>query len=201
MTQETCFEATPAGINFMARNDDGGFQHLKLVGYSAVIRQLDSGRFDSKLSEGLRVMAEIYQGKASGWFRQSDEQDMTCWRWIVAALFINEQLAQHGTIETLKEDGTTERTAVYRGAVGGISIYPATERFALANNVEGIAFEKFGMDAHKRAVMIYQSMTEADPDGGNLRLSQWGRDSMALLHDGFIEMLNTEGLPPLPTAH
>jgi len=195
------FEATPDGINVMTHNEGGIYQHLKLVGYSAMIRQLDSGQFDNTLHEGLRVLAEIYQGNANGWFRQSDEQAMTCWRWIVATLFINEQLAKHGTIATLKMDGTTERTAVYRGDIGGISIYPATERFALANNIEGLAFERFGADAHQQAVMIYQSMTEADADRGNLRLSKWGRDSMALLHDGFIEMLNTEGMPAAPTAH
>ncbi|WP_455817088.1 hypothetical protein [Pseudomonas cerasi] len=201
MNSATHIEATPDGINIMAQNAEGIYQHLKLVGYSAMIRQLDSGQFDTRLSEGLRVLAEIYQGNVKGWFRQSDEQAMTCWRWIVATLFINEQLDQHGTIETLKEDGTTERTAVYRGGIGGISIYPATERFALANNIEGLAFEKFGADACVKAVMIYQSMTETDADGGNLRLSQWGRDSMALLHDGFIEMLNTEGMPAAPVAH
>lgn len=194
-------EATPDGINFMTRNDEGIYQHSRLVGYSASIRQLDSGQFDSKLSDGLRVLAEIYQGNVNGWFRQSEEQAVTCWRWIVATLFINEQLAQHGTIDAIKEDGTTERAAVYRGQCGGIVIYPATERFALANNVEGLAFEKFGADAHRKAVMIYQSMTEADSNGGNLRLSQWGRDSLALLHDGFIEMLNTEGIPAAPVAH
>ena len=119
----------------------------------------------------------------------------------MATLFINEQLDQHGTIETLKEDGTTKRTAVYRGGIGGISIYPATERFALADIIEGLAFEKVvGADACVKAVMIYQSMTETDVDGGNLRLSQWGRDSMALLHDGFIEMLNTEGMPAAPVS-
>ncbi|EOI6425992.1 hypothetical protein ACMU9U_002895 [Yersinia enterocolitica] len=188
-------EATPDGINFMTRNDEGNYQHSRLVGYSASICQLDSGQFDSKLSDGLRVLAEIYQGNVNGWFRQSDEQAVTCWRWIVATLFINEQLAQHGTIEATKEDGTTERAAVYRGQHGGIVIYPATERFALANNVEGLAFEKFGADAHRKAVMIYQSMTVADSNGGNLRLSPWGRDSMALLHDGFMKAYITEGLP------
>lgn len=200
MKQDTHFEASPDGINIMARNSCM-YQHTKLVGYSTMIRHLDSGQFDNGLSDGLRVLAEIYQGSVNGRFRQSDEQAVTCWRWIVAALFINEQLAQHGTIETLNIDGTTERTAVYRGDIGGISIYPATERFALANNVEGLAFEKFGADAHRKAVTIYQSMTEADPDGGNLRLSQWGRESMALLHDGFIEMVNAEGIPAAPTAH
>lgn len=201
MTQGTYFEATPDGINFMVRNDDGIYQHIKLVGYSAAIRQLDSGRFDSKLFDGLNILAEIDQGNAKGWFRQSDEQAVACWRWIVATLFVNEQLALHGTIETLKQDGTTEHTAVYRGEVGGISIYPATERFALANNVEGIVFEKFGAEAHQGAVMIYQSMTETNPDGSNLRLSQWGRDSLALLHDGFIKMVNAEGIPAASTAH
>lgn len=190
-------KATPAGISIVLRTDAGKQQ----IGYSAAISQLDEGRYDLCLADGLRVVSEIAQASKKGWFKQSDEQAVIVWRWLVASLFINEQLARNGTIETLKIDSTTERTAVYRGDIGGISIYPATERFALANNIEGLAFEKFGANAHRKAVMIYQSMTETDADGGNLRLSAWGRDSMALLHDGFIEMLNTEGMPAAPVAH
>lgn len=190
-------KATPAGISIVLRADTGKQQ----IGYSAAIRQLDEGHYDHCLSDGLRVVSEIAQASKKGWFKQSDEQAVIVWRWLVSCLFIDEQLEQHGTIDATKLDGRVEKAAVYRGQYGGIVIYPATERFALANNIEGLACEKFGADAHRQAVMIYQSMTEADPDGGNLRLSQWGRDSMALLHDGFIEMLNTEGMPAAPVAH
>lgn len=123
---------------------------------------------------------------------------MTCWRWLVACLFINEQLQQRGTIDAIKEDGTTECAAVYRGEYGGMVIYPSTERFALANHVEGVALEHFGADANSKAVMMYQSMTEKG-QCGELALSEYGRELMAMLHDEFINLLNTEGIPP--TAH
>ncbi|GBU14384.1 hypothetical protein AwEntero_29850 [Enterobacterales bacterium] len=190
-------KATPAGISIVLRADTGKQQ----IGYSAAIRQLDEGHYDHCLSDGLRVVSEIAQASKKGWFKQSDEQAVIVWRWLVSCLFIDEQLEQHGTIDATKLDGRVEKAAVYRGQYGGIVIYPATERFALANNIEGLACEKFGADAHRQAVMVYQSMTETDASGGNLRLSQWGRDSMALLHDGFIEMLNTEGMPAAPVAH
>lgn len=37
MTQGTYFEATPDGINFMVRNDDGIYQHIKINDMSAFL--------------------------------------------------------------------------------------------------------------------------------------------------------------------
>ncbi|RJT44538.1 hypothetical protein [Rahnella woolbedingensis] len=191
-------KATPAGISIVLRADAGKQQ----IGYSAAIRQLEEGHYDHYLSDGLRVVSEIAQASKKGWFKQSDEQAVIVWRWLVACLFIDEQLAKHGTIDATKMDGTTEKAAVYRGQYGGIVIYPATERFALANHIEGMAFERFSaVKAHDQIVKLYQHMAEADPLNGNLRLSQWGRESLAILHDGFIQKVNAEGWPETPTAH
>lgn len=184
------FEAAP----------DGVLMGNKLVGYAAAIRQLDEGTFDNSLADGLRLLAEIYQGSVNGWFKPSEAQGVTCWRWLVACLFVNEQLQQHGTMEATKEDGTTESAAVYRGKHGGVVIYPSTERFALANNVEGLALEHFGADANSKAVIMYQSMTEKG-QCGEIALSEYGRELMAMLHDEFINVLNTEGIPPAPATH
>lgn len=189
----------PAGGMFEAA-PDGVLVGNKLVDYAAAIRQLDEGTFDNSLADGLRLLAEIYQGSANGWFKSSEGQAVTCWRWLVACLFVTEQLQQHGTIEATKEDGTTESAAVYRGEHGGMVIYPSTERFALANNVEGLALEHFGADANSKAVMMYQSMTEKG-QCGEFALSDYGRELMAMLHDEFINVLNAEGIPPTPTAH
>ncbi len=184
-------EATPDGVRF----------GNKMIGYSAVIRQLDDGRFDSQISEGFGVIAELSLAEINGWFKPSAEQQVNVWRWLVAGVFIVEQMKANGIVEVDQGDGTTAYTVRYVGEHGGIVVYPATERFSLARNIEELAFEQFTHDnPHHKALMIYQSMLEASPDGG-MTLSKWGREGMAMLHDGFIEMLNTEGMPAAPTAH
>lgn len=184
-------EATPDGVRMENR----------LIGYSSAIRQLDAGHSDNDLPAGLRTIAAIWQGEASGYFRAKDEQKASLWRWIVAALFIIEQRQNNGTVDVKNEGGGTDRATVYHGEHGGISVYPSTERFSLANHVEGLALEKYGAaQGYPMAINIYQTMVEAVP-GEGLRLSDEGRKGLAMLHDGFIEMLNTEGMPAAPTAH
>ncbi|WP_233169465.1 hypothetical protein [Serratia sp. ASV30] len=195
-------EATPDGITFTALNDEGAFQQPRLLGYSSAIRQLDRGDFDKSLPDGLGVIAEIQQADTNDWFTPSDEQMAIVWRWIVACLFICEQRDKNGTVDVENEDGGADRAVLYVGEYGGISIYPATERFSLATHIEGLAIEKYGAkEGLSLAIKMYQGMAEADPEGGQLRLSPMGRDGLTMLHDGFIETLNTEGIPPAPTAH
>lgn len=184
-------EATPDGVRFGNR----------IIGYSSVIRQLDEGRFDKSLSEGFGVIAELSLAEINGWFKPSAEQQVNVWRWLVAGVFVVEQMKANGTVEVDQGNGTTAYAVRYMGKHGGIVVYPATERFSLARNIEELAFEQFTHDnPHQKALMIYQSMLETSPDGG-MTLSKWGREGMAMLHDGFIEMLNTEGMPAAPTAH
>jgi len=185
-------EATPDGIRLDNR----------LVGYSAAIRQLDGGQFDCSLANGLLVLAEIQLGDTNGWFKPSDEQMAIIWRWLVACLFIHEQQRLNGIVDVANEDGGTDRAVIYAGQYGGMAIYPSTERLSLATHIEGIAIEKYGAVAGlERAIQLYQGMTEVNPDSDALRLSQWGRDSLTMLHDDFIKMLNAEGIPAAPTAH
>ena len=184
-------EATPDGVRFGNR----------IIGYSSIIRQLDDGRFDSPLSGGFGVIAELSLAESRGWFVPDNEQRVIVWRWLVAGVFIVEQMRANGTVPVTQSDGTTTYAVRYVSEHGGIVVYPATERFSLANNIEELAFEQFThANPHQKALMIYQSMLEASPDGG-MTLSTWGSDAMTMLHDGFIEMLNTEGMPAAPTAH
>lgn len=184
-------EATPDGVRIGSR----------LIGYSPVIRQLDDGRFDKPLSEGFGVIAELSLAEINGWFKPSSEQQVSVWRWLVGGVFIVEQMKANGTVEVQQDDGTTDHAVRYVGEHGGIVVYPATERFSLARNIEELAFEQFTHESpHEKALMLYQSMLEPSCDGG-MALSAWGRDAMTMLHDGFIEMLNTEGMPASPTAH
>ena len=184
-------EATPDGVRC----------GNKVIGYSSAIRQLNDGRFDNPLSEGFGVIAELSLAEINGWFKPSLEQQVSVWRWMVAGVFIVEQMTANGTVAVSQNDDTPTYAVRYVGEHGGIVVYPATERFSLARNIEELAFEQFTHDnPHQKALMIYQSMLEATPDGG-MTLSKWGREGMAMLHDGFIEMLNTEGMPAAPTAH
>lgn len=184
-------EATPDGVRFGNR----------IIGYSSIIRQLDDGRFDKPLSEGFGVIAELSLAEINGWFKPSLEQQVSVWRWMVAGVFIVEQMREHGTTPVTQDDGTTSNQILYMGKHGGIVVYPATERFSLALNVEELMLKDFTHDdPYQKALTLYQSMLEPSADGG-MTLSAWGRDGMAMLHDGYIELLNTEGIPPRPTAH
>lgn len=184
-------EATPDGIRF------GHF----LTGYRAAIRQLDAGKSDDDLAAGLRTIAAVQEGIAAGHFIPTDEQRALMWRWIVSAVFIIEQREANGTVKVENDDGGADRATIYMGEHGGIGVYPSTERFSLANHIEGLAREKYGAErGYPMAVSIYQAMVEVVP-GEGLRLSDEGRKGLAMLHDGFIEMLNTEGIPPAPVAH
>lgn len=184
-------EATPDGIRF----------GLILTGYRAAIRQLDTGHSDNNLPAGLRTIAAIWEGVATGHFMPTDEQRAVLWRWGVAALFIIDQRQANGTVDAKNEDGSTDYATIYQGEHGGIAVYPSTERFSLANHIEGLALEKYGAaQGYPMAVNIYQTMVEAVP-GEGMRLSDEGREGLAMLHDGFIEMLNTEGVPDAPMAH
>lgn len=185
-------QAIPDGIQFEGR----------MVGYSAAIRQLDSGKYDHHLPTGMRLIAEIWDADEKGYFTPTDEQMAIIWRWMVACLFIWEQQDKNGIADIPNEDGGIDRAAIYSGKYGAISIYPATERFSLASHIEGIAIEKYGTtEGLKLAIRMYQDMAETDPDRDVMCLSPMGRDGLTMLHDGFIEMLNTEGMPAAPTAH
>ena len=81
-----------------------------------------------------------------------------------------------------------------------MSIYPAPERFCLANNIESLAIEKYGsVIGPAKALQIYQGMVTTGQEG--FELSPWGRDAFETLHDCFIEQLQTNGMPDMPVMH
>ncbi|AHE73328.1 hypothetical protein M942_20085 [Enterobacter ludwigii] len=97
--------------------------------------------------------------------------------------------------------GEPENVAIYSGEQGGIVIYPWSERFALANHIEGLAYEMFPANkAAEMAAAIYRSMIDISSVTG-IDMSVEGLKGMALLHDSFIETLKTEGIPAAPVAH
>ncbi|EAY7358224.1 hypothetical protein QV97_15880 [Salmonella enterica subsp. enterica serovar Sandiego] len=165
------------------------------------IQKLENGEYDAGLVEGLRLVAALWHGMHTGCFILSDEQNLALWRWVVAAVFVCEMLDTNGTVEVKNEQGEPEEVAVYSGEHSGIVIYPWSERFSLANHIEGLAYEMFPANkAPEMAAAIYRSMIDISPVTG-IDMSEEGLKGMSLLHDSFIETLKTEGVPAAPVAH
>ncbi len=191
MNNEPQAEATPDGI----KNGN------RVIGYSAAIRQLDGGQHDKTLSVGLRMLACIQEAKAAGWANLSLEQEVVIWRWLVVTIFINEERDKNGTAEVPNDEGGTDLAVIYAGKNGGMSIYPGPVRFSLANHVEGCAIEKCGAETGLLlALRMYQDMVVSSPEHGFI-LSPMGREGLEILHDEFIEMINTQGIPDMPVVH
>ena len=90
---------------------------------------------------------------------------------------------------------------IYSGKNGSISVSPGPERLALANHIEGLAIEKYGQElGQQMALRMYQDMVVSDALCG-FRLSAMGREGFAMLHDSFIEQIQTEGMPDMPVMH
>ncbi|WP_288887105.1 hypothetical protein [uncultured Citrobacter sp.] len=165
------------------------------------IQKLDSGEYDKDLVEGQRLVAAIWHGKHTGCLVVTDEQNLVLWRWVVAAVYVCEMFDTNGAVEVKNEQGEPENVAIYSGDQGGIVIYPWSERFALANHVEGLAYEMFPANkATEMAAAIYRSMIDISSVTG-IDMSEEGLKGMVLLHDSFIETLKTEGIPAAPVSH
>lgn len=184
-------EAMPDGIRIGNR----------VIGYSGAIRQLDNGHYDKNNIEGLQILACIQEAKEAGWLHLNAEKEVVLWRWLVVTVFVNEERAKNGTAEVANEYGEADIAVIYAGKHGAISIYPGAERFALANHVEGCAIEKYGTETGLNlALRMYQDMVTDCPDQG-FKMSAMGREGLEILHDSFIEQLNTEGMPSMPVMH
>lgn len=191
MNVEPKNEATPDGIKTGNR----------VIGYSAAIRQLDDGLHDKKNSEGLRILACIQEAKASGWLTLALQKEVVIWRWLVVTIFMNEERGKNGTVEVPNDEGGTDLAVIYVGKNGSMSIYPGPVRFSLASHVEGCAIEKYGIETGLGlALRMYQDMVTMDPMQG-FKLSAMGREGLEMLHDEFIEMIHTEGMPDMPVVH
>ncbi|WGE30489.1 hypothetical protein PHA77_07770 [Edwardsiella tarda] len=173
----------------------------RVIGYSAAIRSLDSGRYDRDLTKGLDILACIMEAVESNWLSLSIDKQIIIWRWLIVTTFITEEIEKNGTIEVPNEEGGMDVAAIFTGTNGSISIYPAPERFALSHNVEGIAIEKYGVEVGQQlALRMYQDMILSDKQYG-FRLSAMGREGFNLLHDSFIEQIQTKGIPDMPVIH
>ena len=184
-------QATPDGVL------DGG----RVTGYSVIIRALNDGEHDATTVNGLRLLACVWDAVENGWYRMSVAREIIIWRWLVVTVFITQEKDKNGTADVPNDEGGIDRAVIYRGANGGMGIYPGPERFALANHVESIAIEKYGSDEGlKLALRMYKDMLTAE-QGEGFRLSPFGQQAFEMLHDSFIEQLNTKGMPDMPVMH
>ena len=177
-------EPTSTGIRFGNR----------VIGYSAAIRQLDNGHYDKNIAEGMELLASIMEAV-------NIDKQIIVWRWLLAAVFIAEEQEKNGTVEVPNDEGGVDTAVIYSGKQGAISVYPGPERFALANHIEAGAIEKYGPAVGQQlALRMYQDMVVADDESG-FKLSAMGREGFNLLHDSFIEQIQTEGMPDMPIMH
>ena len=162
----------------------------RVIGYSAAIRLLDNGRYDKHLADGMEILACIMEAVESNWITLNIEKELILWRWLLAAVFITEELEKNGTIDVPNDEGGVDTAVIYVG-----------ERFALANHIEAGAIEKYGPEVGQQlALRMYQDMVIADEEFG-FRLSALGREGLNLLHDSFIEHIQIEGVPEAPIMH
>ncbi|HFI5586083.1 TPA: hypothetical protein ACGQTX_004680 [Raoultella ornithinolytica] len=172
-----------------------------MIGYSAAIRLLDNGRYDKHLAEGMELLACIMEAVESNWITLSIEKQIIVWRWLLAAVFITEEREKNGTVDVPNDEGGVDTAVIYSGEHGAISVYMGPERFALASHIEAGAIEKYGPEVGQQlALRMYQDMVVADEEHG-FRLSAMGREGFNMLHDGFIEQIQTEGVPDMPVMH
>ncbi|EMO2078846.1 hypothetical protein RVX39_003010 [Citrobacter freundii] len=182
---------TPNGIKIGSR----------VIGWSGAVKQFDGSRFDSRNSEGLRWLACIMDAVAAGWVSLGAEKQLTLWRWLVATVFINEEKDKNGMVEVPNGDGGVDIAVIYSGKKGNLSIYPGPLRFSLANHVESIAIEKYGVcEGSALALRMYQDMVIPDP-GCGFRMSPFGRKGLEMLHDDYIGEINANGMPEMPVMH
>lgn len=184
-------EPTSTGIRFGNR----------VIGYSVAVRQLDDGQYDKRISDGMDLLACILEAVESGWITLSIEKQIIVWRWLLVAVFITEEQEKNGTIDVANEQGGFDTAVIFSGKHGAISVYPAPERYTIANHVEGCAIQKYGLKIGQQlALRMYQDMVITDNERG-FKLSPLGREGFDMLHDSFIQQIQTEGMPDMPVMH
>lgn len=180
---------------------DGVLDNGNVTGYSVIIRALNDGEHDENTVKALRLLSCVWEAAEKGWYQLSVANEVILWRWLVVTVFLSQEKDKNGTAVVTNDEGGVDRAVIYRGVNGGIGVYPGPERFALANNVESIAIEKYGAEQGlDLALRMYKDMVTAR-QGEGFRLSPFGQMAFEMLHDSFIEQLSTKGIPDTPVMH
>ena len=191
-------EATPHGVNIMTRNDAGMYEHVAIITYESAVSRLDAGEYDDTPDIGYAIHFAVADGGARGWFDFTAQHNVTMWRWLIAAAFITEMKLKNGTTIVTEPDGTSSQVAVYSNGKASITVYPFSERLAMANNIEGAMIERYGSEeGAEKAIVFYQAMLDVEAG----ELTSFGRETLAELHDHFISDLQQNGWPEMPLTH
>lgn len=100
-------EPTSAGIRLSGS---------RIIGYSAAIRELDNGHYDKRLADGMNILACIMEAVESSWLTLTIEQQIIVWRWLLAAVFITEELEKNGTVDVPNDEGGVDTAVIYSGS-------------------------------------------------------------------------------------
>lgn len=189
-------EPTPAGVKITSSGSDGR-ETVRLIGYDEAVNSLDAGDYDDS-SAGYDIHLAVAEGGNCGYFDFTAQHNVTMWRWLIAAAFITEMKLKNGTTIVTEPDGTSSQVAVYSNGKASITVYPFSERLAMANNIEGAMIERYGSEeGAENAIVFYQAMLDVEVG----ELTAFGRETLAELHDHFISDLQQNGWPEMPLTH
>ena len=167
-----------------------GRETVQLIGYEDAVNRLDAGDNDDT--------STVAEGGNCGYFDFTAQHNVTMWRWLIAAAFITEMKLINGTTIVTEPDGTSSQVAVYSNGKVSITVYPLSERLAMANNIEGAMIERYGSEkGAEKAIVFYQAMLDVEAG----ELTAFGRETLAELHDHFISDLQQNGWPEMPLTH
>lgn len=189
-------EPTPAGVKITSSGSDGR-ETVQLIGYEDAVNRLDAGDYDDS-STGYDIHLAVAEGGNCGYFDFTAQHNVTMWRWLIAAAFITEMKLINGTTIVTEPDGTSSQVAVYSNGKVSITVYPLSERLAMANNIEGAMIERYGSEeGAEKAIVFYQAMLDVEAG----ELTAFGRETLAELHDHFISDLQQNGWLETPLTH
>lgn len=189
-------DPTPEGVRITSSGGDGR-ETVQLIAYDEAVSRLDAGDYDDS-GTGYDIHLAVAEGGNCGYFDFTAQHNVTMWRWLIAAAFITEMKLKNGTTIVTEPDGTSSQVAVYSNGKASITVYPFSERLAMANNIEGAMIERYGTEqGTENAIVFYQSMLDVEAG----ELTPAGREILAELHDGFIDGIEQNGLPEVPVAH
>ena len=171
-------EPTPEGLRITSSGGDGR-ETVQLIAYDEAVNRLDAGDYDDS-STGYDIHLAVAEGGNCGYF------DFT------------EMKLKNGTTIVTEPDGTSSQVAVYSNGKASITVYPFSERLAMANNIEGAMIERYGSEeGAENAIVFYQAMLDVEAG----ELTAFGRETLAELHDHFISDLQQNGWPEMPLTH
>ncbi|HCQ7241910.1 TPA: hypothetical protein OL751_000041 [Klebsiella pneumoniae] len=189
-------DPTPEGVRITSSGGDGR-ETVQLIAYDKAVSRLDAGDYDDS-GMGYDIHLAVAEGGNCGYFDFTAQHNVTMWRWLIAAAFITEMKLKNGTTIVTEPDGTSSQVAVYSNGKASITVYPFSERLAMANNIEGAMIERYGSEeGAEKAIVFYQAMLDVEAG----ELTSFGRETLAELHDHFISDLQQNGWPEMPLTH